>query len=71
MKFCDNCGKVFRTGMFEWEQRIVKNKSAPREEKELCLLYDNVCPRCGALAVSFLDWIEFKLSRIKHRIRGH
>lgn len=70
MKFCDNCGKVFRTGMLEDERKIVKSKTASREEKEICLLYDDICPRCGAPAESFVDWVRFKLSRVKYRIRG-
>ena len=69
MKFCDNCGKVFRTGMFEDEQKIVKSKTATQEEKELCLLYDDICPRCGAPSESFVDWVRFKLSRIKVDMR--
>ena len=61
--FCANCGNVFRTGMYKEEQELVRDKNTPEEEKELCLLYDDICPNCGAPACLFREWLVCEIRR--------
>lgn len=38
--FCDNCGHWFKTGCF---------LPGEKDDPEAVLLYDDICPKCGAL----------------------
>lgn len=63
---CSNCGKLFKTGMFEEEQELVKNPATVDDEKELCLLYDDICPYCGGEAARTVwEWFGLKLFMMK------
>lgn len=66
MKFCNNCGRIFRTGLFPEEQKVVKKHPDSEESKNLLELYDEVCPYCGCYPpATFLEWLEHWLWRIK------
>lgn len=64
MKFCDNCGHIFKTGLLPDEQQYVKRNPNTPESEELIELYDEVCPYCGAYPPgTFWEWLYLKIHR--------
>ena len=61
MYFCANCGKIFKTGMYEEERKIVRDPQSDEDEVAMCLMYDDICPYCGAEAGSFWEWLRYKV----------
>lgn len=53
--FCNNCGHWFRTGCYTKEEE--KNPQC----KEL---YDDICPKCGALSVEWYYFFDYLICRI-------
>lgn len=50
--FCGNCGKIFKTGKFH---------------KDDLDIYDDVCPYCGALACTALEYLDCLWYKLWHR----
>lgn len=58
--FCNNCGHWFRTGCF------LPNEENIPESKEL---YDDICPRCGALVDEWYQFIPYFFYKLLHKSR--
>lgn len=54
--FCDNCGHWFKTGCF---------LPGEKEDPEARLLYDDICPRCGAPSGAWYQCFPFWKDRLK------
>lgn len=52
--FCDNCGKWFRTGCYS---------KVEEQDPECKGLYDDICPRCGALVGYWFGCFRYFFTR--------
>ncbi len=54
--FCNNCGKWFRTGCYTKDEEL---------DPECKRLYDDVCPKCGALVYEWWQCFPYIFWKIK------
>lgn len=56
--FCNNCGNWFRTGCFTKEE---ENNPECKE------IWDDICPKCGALSVEWYHYPSYLVHKVFHR----
>lgn len=54
--FCNNCGHWFRTGCY-----------SKKEELECKDLYDDICPRCGAITFEWYQVFFYYFYKLFHK----